>query len=573
MLTDTRPTTLTTVHNYNLRNQGWPREFSCTDDEAGSGAALRDPVPYTKDRIGVYPSNADVIYYSKTAAAQNAIGIGAYNPWHLKRYSYGNTPAARGHYILNAFDRNREEASGIDSIYDVDRDKEVDRPISVAFYAGRVWYLMPDGRLYFSQILTEIKNAQKCYQEADPTAEDINELVATDGGELNIAEASFARRLVVVGTTLVVLADNGIWSISGDGDGKAFTATGQEIRKITEVGCSGAESVIEAEGAVLYWSSGGIYLLQADQVTADLSANNLTETTIQELYLAIGEAGKKYAKAFYDKQAKKVYWLYNDTAGYDGVTYRYKYNRVLIFDLILQAFYTYTLPLQDDMPWVSGMVEKQAGNITRNVSFVTDSSEVTVTEVDGTPITTETFSVEFTPLKVKFLCFAVQDDDTIKLSFADSVPDDLVDWKSVDSVGVDYTSFAETGEDIVEDLISEKEGNTIYLFFKRTETGYELDGNNMPVFVRPSSCLLQTKWDWSSSVASGRWSSAEQVYRFKRNYIPDETLTFDYGFDVIQTIHQARGKGHSLRLRFESETGKDFHILGWSIPYSLITGA
>lgn len=573
MGTATRPRTLTAVHHYNLRNQGWPREFSCVDDEAGSHAQIQDPVSYTKTRIGVYPSNADIIFYAKTSSAQNAISLGAYSPWHLKRYNYGNTPAPKGHFIVKAFDRDRQIVSGITGIYDPQRDVEEDRPISVEFYAGRVWYLMPDGKLYFSQILTEIENADKCYQEADPTAEDINELVATDGGELNIAEMSRGLRLLTLGSDLIVLADNGIWAISGDGDGKAFTATSQEIKKVTDVGVVGPNAVVEAENLVYYWSHGGIYTLQSDQITTEVSAQNISENTIQSLFLDISEPARRNALAYYDAKVKKILWLYNDSPDYDGENFRYKYNKVLILDLVLQAFYTYSFELGDDIPFISGVMETQAGSTDDLVENVTSGG---VNVFDGAQLVTSKIQKKgISEVRVKFLTFAKTDIDEYAYTFSELSSNFMKDWRASIEGGINYISFAETGRDISEDLISEKEANTVYFFFKRTENSFVEDVDGNVVLDQPSSCLVSGKWDWSDSATANRWSEPSQAYRFKREYfpIPVGPSPFNYGFDVIQTIEQIRGKGRALSLRFESEEGKDFHILGWSLPYTIITGA
>lgn len=572
MGTSARPSTLTAVHHYNLRNQGWPNQFSCVDDEAGSHARLQDPVQYTRTRIGVYPSNADIIYHAKTAAAQNAIGIGAYSPWHLKRYHYGNTPAAKGHFVLKAFDRNRQLVSGIGSVYDPERDVDSDRPVSVEFYAGRIWYLMPDGRIYFSQILTEIANAEKCFQDADPTAEDINEVVATDGGELNISEMSLGVKLITIGTSLVVFADNGIWSISG-GENQPFTATNQEIRKITEIGVVGTNSMVEAEGVVYYWSSGGIYTLQADQISNQLQASNISESTIQTLFLETSEAARRNCLVYYDEKTKKILWLYNDTDDYDGINYRFAYNRILILDLVLQAFYTYSFDASLDVPFIAGVIEKQAGSANKLVENVTTGGAIVTNGPDL--VTSAITRKSLSEVRVKFLTFAKQQNGKFKYTFSELSSDSMKDWKSFDGEGLNYVSFAETGENIAEDLISEKESNTMYFFFKKTEESFVLDANDNVVLDKPSSCLLQAKWDWSNLPSAGRWSSPEQIYRFKREYfpIPVGPSPFDYGFEVIQTVQQVRGKGRSLSLRFESEEGKDFHLLGWATPFSFITGA
>jgi hypothetical protein len=40
-------------------------------------------------------------------------------------------------------------------------------------------------------------------------------------------------------------------------------------------------------------------------------------------------------------------------------------------------------------------------------------------------------------------------------------------------------------------------------------------------------------------------------------------LTFDYPYDTIVARTKIRGKGRVMRMRFESEAGKDLHLIGW----------
>jgi hypothetical protein len=42
-------------------------------------------------------------------------------------------------------------------------------------------------------------------------------------------------------------------------------------------------------------------------------------------------------------------------------------------------------------------------------------------------------------------------------------------------------------------------------------------------------------------------------------------LTFTYPYDTIVCRTKVRGKGRVMRMRFESETGKDFYLIGWEI--------
>ena len=42
-------------------------------------------------------------------------------------------------------------------------------------------------------------------------------------------------------------------------------------------------------------------------------------------------------------------------------------------------------------------------------------------------------------------------------------------------------------------------------------------------------------------------------------------LNFDYPESVITTRMKLRGRGRSMRIKFESEQGKDFILLGYSV--------
>lgn len=574
MATDTRPNTLKADHNYNLRNQGWPNETQVSPRPNGNGPeTYDDPVAYTKEKIGVYPSNADIIYYAKLSVAEDPWNLNTFSPWDLEKQLFGNTPAAKGHFILPYFDKNRQLASGITGIYSPARDKINTRPVSVEFFSGRVFYLMPFGEVLYSQVLTDIRRAEYCYQEADPTAEDINELVATDGGTIDIAGISKGQKLEAVGSNLAVLADNGVWAITGSAD-DSFSAVSQQIVKITNIGCIGAGSVVNAENTIFYWSSGGIYVLGLNEVSGGLIAQNISETTIQTFYNDISPAARQHASGFYDEESKKIFWFYCEDDEYDGINWRYRYNRALIFDTVLKAFYPYSFEYTNDLPFVASMFQKSANGLESGTENVVDGgvqvtdSAVNVTVDITTPVTAD--------VKLKLLTFVLQDgeeeDDYYQYTISEFKSNELLDWVA-HSDGTDYNSFIETGDDLVGDLISEKEANTVYTFFKRTETALVANVDGGLEFDYPSSCLMQAKWHWADTATSGQWSEQQQVYRLNRHWIPTGIGSFDYGYDVVQTISQVRGKGRALAIRFESETGKDFHLLGWSIPYTAMTAA
>ena len=80
------------------------------------------------------------------------------------------------------------------------------------------------------------------------------------------------------------------------------------------------------------------------------------------------------------------------------------------------------------------------------------------------------------------------------------------------------------------------------------------------------SCKMTGKWDYSTSSSNGKHTEGREIYRLNSlrmdNVGDDETL---YEFEVIETKNKIRGHGKSLVLRFESEPGKDFEILGWAM--------
>ena len=547
-----RPTTLTAYHNYNLRNNGWPASFSCIPNIQGDGVPSdQDPVAYTNTTLSFYPSLADIIHFSKASAVVDPQNLDTYSPWALSKFIFGNTKAPQGHYVLNAFNRDRTAASSIPGLYDSARDLDNVRPVSIEFYAGRVFYLKPNGELLFSQLFSDISKADKCHQEADPTAEEINDLVATDGGVIRIRDVGEAKKIIATGNALILLASNGVWSISGT-DAQGFSASNFESKKLTNEGVESSESAILVEDTVMYWGESGVYGTVPDEVTGQPTIRNITENVIQTKYLTINKNGKKFAKGHYDSENRKVYWAYDPDS--DGTNWRYRYSNILVLDTVLGAWYEYTLPagrLSDGTPThISSMVQAEEIGVD-----VTGESDERLDEV-----------------ATKFLVVDETSTDTFDYAWAEFKDLGFQDF-STSSDGTDFSSVVETGTDIVDSPMTQKYGNYLYCFFERTETSAD-DGTVGP--HNQSSCKFRAKWNWADSEASNKWSELQQAYRFKRTPILDinesGNYDFDYGHEVIETKNKLRGNGRSLSIRFESESGKDFKLLGWGMPIISVTG-
>lgn len=165
------------------------------------------------------------------------MAIGDFLPQILNKFTSGNAYVPKGHFVVNAFNIDRSLASGIPGI-----EPEVikERPNSVAFYSGRCWYGC-NSSVYYSQLLTDKSKAGLCYQEADPTSEDISDLVATDGGVIPIPEASKIVGIIPSSSGLLVFALNGIWFIGGTDGG--FKANDFSVTKVGPVGTPNARAL------------------------------------------------------------------------------------------------------------------------------------------------------------------------------------------------------------------------------------------------------------------------------------------------------------------------------------------
>lgn len=533
---DEEPATLSSAHDYNLRNQGW------LDPGAGGGASVTYYSPFGDQQTftqaattpistyftqhGRYPGNNKQWWVAKNTTT------GAFDASLLSKFFFGNNRAPRGHYVVEAFNIDRSAVSGVAGI---PVEKTNNRPTSVAFFSGRVWYTV-DSTVYFSQILDDKRRAGFCYMEADPTSEDINELLPNDGGVIPIPEMIKARHLVPVGGGVLVFASNGLWFISGTDAG--FSAVDMTVSKISPIGTDSPQSITHVQDnggdLVLWWSKVGIQALSQKTgmfgtIGNQFDTSILSQTTIQSFYNDIPKAQLPHVKAHYDPSTNTVQWLFND-----GTAPTSMFNRILNFDLTLKAFYPWTITNRFDPegPWLSGVFPTVASTGQRN-------QYTKYVSVHG-------------------------DGDTFYFGFSEENNTNFADWNTHA-----YTSFVETGFELMNDAMRKKQATYVYCYFRRTEEMYEASGDDF-VLDKPSSCYFQVKWDWADSQISNKWSSKQQAYRLTRvPMFSEDDLTFDTGFPIVVTRNKVRGSGKSIQFRFENDAiGSNFDLLGWAVPYT-----
>ena len=381
-----------------------------------------------------------------------------------------------------------------------------DRPSTVAFYAGRVFYggINSEGfnnNIYFSQIIEDESQYGKCYQENDPTSEHFPDLLPDDGGYIKIPDMGSLKKLYSYQNALLVFASNGIWIISGS-SGSNFKADDYQVKKISSIGMNSPNSLISIKGLPAWWGEDGIYTVTFDPNYDSFSPKSLTIETIDTFYQNIPLNNKIYVKGTYDDTEQVAYWIYSSDSSLG--TDKYDYDSVLVMDARTNAFYTWTL---------------SSGPTIRSMEYIKAADR------SSSPV-------------VKLMLHRNYTGSAADETFGEYGNTNYLDWEE-EGTNVSYDSYFVTGYQLDGQTQKFFQPNYIFVFLDQ-ETN--------------ASCYIQGVFDASNTAGSGKWSSQQQIYN-------ENLLNRDINFRRLKI----RGKGRMLQLRFESEDQKPFTILGWSI--------
>lgn len=561
-------------HSYNLQNQSWgiPRK--------NISGVLVDPAPAYSLALGVYPSNSEVVW---TGLQFQPVTAGVtYERMFTNLYEElkgVNVKAPKGYFIIDLLNRGVSRKQAFEYNYSQYPQMSIStidlRPDStpggakvIAQFAGRTWFAGFEGRvvdgdsrspnlsnfILFSQQVKNKKDIIKCYQEGDPSSREESDVVETDGGFLRISGAVNIKAMVNLDTSLIVIADNGVWTITGGGE-YGFTATNYKVGKISTFGGLSSSSVVVENGRVFYWAKDGIYVVAKNQF-GDFTVQSVTESTIQTYYENISNEAKEECVGTYDTNAKKIRWLYNTGERFTTTSAP----KELILDVALNAFYpsdikilsTNTVEvfsLFSSVPFKRGIEESI---VYSELSEVLSSSDSVV--VSESIRTTGLQSVRY--LTVEIL------NGVVYVVFSYYRNTSFMDWESVNGVGVDAKGTILTGYATAGDSAVDKQIPYLVMHFYRTENG--VDENLVP--TNQSGCLFRCQWSFSNTINSNKWSALKQAYRYRRPmYVTDVNDNYDNGFELITTKNLVRGNGPAFALYFETEPGKDCRIVGWSL--------
>lgn len=383
-----------------------------------------------------------------------------------------------------------------------------ERPGVVAHFNSRLFYGGIDNALignniYFTPIIEFDDQRGYCYQQNDPTAEEVSDLLPSDGGVIRIQDMGSIKRLFSMKEAVIAFANNGVWLIKGS-QGSGFRADDYVINRLSNLSTNSPLSFVDYKGIPIWWGDDGIYTIKYNADYNSYEVISLTDDTIKSFFLDIPVANRRFAKGIYSLRDDLIYWLYNDDDTPEG---NYVYNKVLVLNPLTKCFYPWTISEPASGPRVRGLYSVQDAE--------TNDPEV-----------------------VKYTTTVNINASTESLTFSETRATDYEDWDTW-GTAVDYSSYFISGYNLSQAAQSFMQSNYVSVFL-------ETEAN--------SSCFMQGVYDFTNSGDSGKWSSKQQVY--------NSSLT---NRDINYRRLKVRGKGRSLQLRFTSEAGKPFNIIGWSV--------
>lgn len=395
------------------------------------------------------------------------------------------------------------------------------QPRAVSFFSSRVFYAgILDAKIgsniYFSQLIEDKQQFGRCYQANDPTSIEIADLLATDGGVIKIPDMGTVYRLFNFQNQLLIFAANGTWSISGPSDGP-FSATGYVVRRLSSIGMTSPQSVIDVRGLPVWWAEDGIYTVKYDANYGSTVVEPISENNIKSFLLDIPEQSRKYVKGAYDRIEDIAYWLFDDTSS--EAKGNYSYNKVLCMNAKTGAFFPWEIEFgTNNPPTVKGILYVQDG-LSQNAP------------------------------SIKLFC-----SNTTSIFYSEFRNDSYQDW----------TDYAES---ITADEDDEVDYESYFV------SGYRVDGDAVLFLQAPyiywylepeaeSFIYTQALYDWTTSGNTGKWST-RQVIQCRPLNRPNREL------GVFRRKY--RGKGRAMQVKVQSETGKPFTLLGWAIFASAST--
>jgi len=209
-----------------------------------------------------------------------------------------------------------------------------DRCIDVAYMAGKFFYLAGDTALFSQNINDDGTGFDKCHQDADPTSEDVSDVLPTDGGYIKFNTMGDGLALKTFNRGVLVFGRDVVWGLVSPLESR-FTATDYDTVELSRAGLIGAQSVVSVANFVYYWSPLGIFRVGVNQQTGStMVAENISQQTIQSFYNDIPKEAKTLCRGAFDYCNNRIYWFYPS----DPENFPENLDKALVYDLNYNAF-------------------------------------------------------------------------------------------------------------------------------------------------------------------------------------------------------------------------------------------
>jgi len=435
------------------------------------------------------------------------------------------------------------------------------RPATGAYFAGRLWQGGDQHtRIYYSQQVDVGTSAgldrgickeSLCYAAADPTDGFENQLIATDGGYINLNDSGTHYGLVPLRGSLYILTDNGIWAVS-PGQAGLFLADDFRVDKISDGEVLGYRSWVVVDNELHVATDEGILVISQEGI------QSLTDERIRIRYDEI-VAEDREALASYDPETYVVRWAFPDRIAQTTVDARLGVT-MLSYHRLHNSWFQYDFP--DDYTIVDMVVipytaRSETYNKFRYLVVAKNFDVLTL----GEPLSSD-WGVE-AKLGPSGFDEWVQSHTERFTDFLDSTGDPV-------NVREPMPAFMLTNHWLlgssgmftqIKYLIAHNKNVT-------THTITEPDGSQTDNI--PGSTLVSARWDWFDEENQNKYSKPHQTYRFRRSYFRDDA-EYHRGEPNLVSKVKIRGRGREFRLFWEAEGQNDSHLTGWVLD-GLILG-
>lgn len=568
---------LTRFQQYNLFNAGWPSETDTVVATNANGSGTRNGNPIM-DALGWFmngsaptttvdpryiPALGDAFHMGKAASADSAAGVGAFNRHEILK----NAPSGKysGKHIVSLFNL-QSSREGFDKTftgipitngnptaysyaqqaawdaYDVGTVRT--RGTAVGFAHGRLWVGGIDvegveSNVGFSQIITDIEqdDDEKFYQVNDPTDPEINQLLASDGGVLNLEGAGTIYDFVQLNNYLMVFAENGIWSISGV-EGSSFDATSINVTRVSSTSSIGIGQYVDTPQGIFFLSINGVFLLAENQFGTP-SIQDISTSTIQSKIAGLlkNRYNREGCSMVYDPMNSLVHLQFKDY-------YKEDLNGDHVSDADLRRSLVFDI---SSGTWT----ERERSIVGRKQ--VPHYTEAGLLIWDG-------ISPWYGPALFDEFTTSSQDDgdNLIYLAIKPSTTDasDATLYEMTETAA-DHADFGENAYRCKVRL------NPVVLTDPLTDkqiSYLEVYAHN-PKVIDAASCTVTTNYSWSSEPTGTPFEAIRyQQYPVQVHHADS---------DVLISREKVHGKGKAVDLQFENnDIDKSFKILGYAFTYN-----